>query len=268
MNTSPSGSCGCGSSLPTQLPSLGTSMSTSVSPGTSVITPSSTTSSDSATTDYLHPFPFSNSESSRLCLESALAIADAFDALPFPVGGKEGGGVGTMRTMPSFACCAMQSAYTLLMVYHRTWVLQQQQQQREDSSQIHRQLSSESSSQPSPQQAEQQIQQQRTHHPQTQALLTPKHQAQTLFPGQAQERASPQDQTSPQTKTSAQQKAQETAAEEYMQQQQTTTTQLLEKCEDGLKRILEALDNYSIAFEALRGMKDQVQVAIDCLSLV
>lgn len=24
------------------------------------------------------------------------------------------------RTMPSFACCAMQSAYALLMVYHKT----------------------------------------------------------------------------------------------------------------------------------------------------
>jgi hypothetical protein len=243
-------------------------------------------------------------------LDSALAIADAFDALPFPVGGKMGGGVGTTRTMPSFACCAMQSAYTLLMVYHRTWV---QQQQQKDSLQTGQQSSPQPSALASPQQEEQQRQpsphqgheqqqqqiqapsspipsrekilqqyhQQFPHLPQRSPLLSPQqaeersrvqaltlsrrqaftpstHETQTSTPEQAQEWALTQDRI--------QQKAQvEQVAAKYMQEQRT---QLLGRCEDGLKRISEVLDGYSIAFEALKGMKDQVQVAIDCLSLV
>jgi hypothetical protein len=292
IDTSPSESCGCGSSLPTQLPSLGTSITTSVSPGTSVMTPASTTSSDSATTEYLHPFPFSNHISSKLCLSSALAIASAFEALPLPAASSEGsfGGVVDLltppRTMPSFACCAMQSAYTLLMIYHRTWVQQQQQHQQQDSlqqaQQSHIQHPQESqilspySPSPayhiSPKQAEQQTQQQRTHHLQTQALLAQeqtsgfaqKHQAQTSttpeqfhpqLHQQAQEKAQAQAQTQQQTLQTAQKSIQE------------QRTQLLERCEEGLRSVLQALDNYSIAFEALGGMKDQVQVAIDCLNL-
>ncbi|KAI5255326.1 hypothetical protein E4T42_01894 [Aureobasidium subglaciale] len=164
MSVDSSPSCGCSSALPTQVPSL----TTSVSP------PNSTTSS-STTTDYFHPFPFSSHDSSRLCLNSALAIAAAFESLPFPHT------ISPLqpRTMPSFACCAMQSAYALLMVYHRTWVLAQQQV------------------------------------------------------GDGRVKAG----------------------------------QLLERCEGGLRAILAALDNYSIAFEALGGMRDQIQAAVDCLSL-
>jgi hypothetical protein len=114
-----------------------------------------------------------------LCLNSALAIATAFEALPLPEGAASSVGLAP-RTMPSFACCAMQSAYTLLMVYHRTWVLAQQQE--EDT--------------------------------------------------------------------------------------QGKATQLLAKCDQGLRSILSALDNYAVAFEALGGMRDQVQAALDCLSLV
>lgn len=44
-------------------------------------------------------------------------------------------------------------------------------------------------------------------------------------------------------------------------------SQLLQRCDEGLRSILSALDNYSIAFEALGGMRDQVQAALDCLSL-
>lgn len=122
--------------------------------------------------------------SSRLCLNSALAIATAFEALPLPEGDASSVGLAP-RTMPSFACCAMQSAYTLLMVYHRTWVLAQQ----------------------------------------------------------AQERVQHED-------------------------TQDKATQLLAKCDQGLRSILSALDNYAVAFEALGGMRDQVQAALDCLSLV
>ncbi|THW74922.1 hypothetical protein D6D19_04430, partial [Aureobasidium pullulans] len=161
-------SCGCSSSssLPLQLPTL---TSSSVSPPNS-------TSSASTMTEYFHPFPFSSHDSSRLCLNSALAIAAAFSVLPLP----SATGPLLPRTMPSFACCAMQSAYALLMVYHRTWVLCHQQEQED-----------------------------------------------------GREKAE----------------------------------QLLDRCEAGLRAILEALGNYSVAFEALGGMRDQIQAAVDCLRL-
>ncbi|OTB06307.1 hypothetical protein M426DRAFT_55515, partial [Hypoxylon sp. CI-4A] len=75
-------------------------------------------------------FPFSTHHSSKICLKSALNIAQAFDSLPYP------NPTGTLcdtpcligptstlitpRTMPSFACCAMQCSYALLMVKDRT----------------------------------------------------------------------------------------------------------------------------------------------------
>ncbi|THW30788.1 hypothetical protein D6D22_10569 [Aureobasidium pullulans] len=160
-------SCGCSSSssLPLQLPTL-----------TSSVSPPNSTSSASTMTEYFHPFPFSSHDSSRLCLNSALAIAAAFSVLPLP----SATGPLLPRTMPSFACCAMQSAYALLMVYHRTWVLCHQQEQED-----------------------------------------------------GREKAE----------------------------------QLLDRCEAGLRAILEALGNYSVAFEALGGMRDQIQAAVDCLRL-
>lgn len=127
-------------------------------------------------------------------MNSALAIAAAFEALPTPSASEAvaaGGELGlSPRTMPSFACCAMQSAYTLLMVYHRTWVLAQSAQER--------------------------------------ATQGPR---------------------------------------EGVQDTQDKATQLLIRCDQGLRSVLSALDNYSIAFEALGGMRDQVQAALDCLSL-
>lgn len=102
-------------------------------------------------------FPFSSHQSAKICLKSALNIAHSFDELPFPnptgvaphsqqslaqhpqaggglVGVGPGGGAGGSapcflsptsatvcpRTMPSFACCAMQCAYALLMVHQKT----------------------------------------------------------------------------------------------------------------------------------------------------
>ncbi|KAF2968271.1 hypothetical protein GQX73_g5331 [Xylaria multiplex] len=75
-------------------------------------------------------FPFSRHESSRICLKSALNIAANFDAMPYPnptgqfcdtpiyLGHRST--FITPRTMPSFACCAMQCSYALLMVKDRT----------------------------------------------------------------------------------------------------------------------------------------------------
>jgi hypothetical protein len=169
-NSSPAAAAACGgcsSSLPTKLPSL----TNSVSPSNTA----STTSPSSSSPDYLYPFPFSGHESSRLCLNSALNIAEAFERLPLPLLDEPQQQQQQCPRMPSFACCAMQSAYALLMIYHRTWV---------------------------------------------------------------QQGESP-----------------------------VAAGQLLEKCEAGLKSILTVLGNYSIAFEALGGMRDQIQVALDCLAL-
>ncbi|KXJ95272.1 hypothetical protein Micbo1qcDRAFT_171665 [Microdochium bolleyi] len=70
--------------------------------------------------------PFTVYHSAKLCLRSALNISGAFDLLPYPnptavfsaVPTYLGAGspMVTPRTMPAFACCAMQSSYALLMV--------------------------------------------------------------------------------------------------------------------------------------------------------
>jgi hypothetical protein len=69
--------------------------------------------------------PFSKHESSRICLASALNIAQAFEALPYPP--TDDGNLApnsVPRTLPSFACCAMQGAYALLMVCNQAWAMQ------------------------------------------------------------------------------------------------------------------------------------------------
>lgn len=82
-------------------------------------------------------FPFSSHQSARICLKSALNIAHCFDELPYPnptgatapsplaaqgppVFLSPTSGIVCPRTMPSFACCAMQCAYALLMVHQKT----------------------------------------------------------------------------------------------------------------------------------------------------
>ncbi|KAI1307799.1 hypothetical protein F5Y03DRAFT_383697 [Xylaria venustula] len=74
--------------------------------------------------------PFDRHHSTKICLKSALNIAAAFDAMPYPnptgqfretpmyLGPRST--FITPRTMPSFACCAMQCSYALLMVKDRT----------------------------------------------------------------------------------------------------------------------------------------------------
>lgn len=75
-------------------------------------------------------FPFSSHQSAKICLKSALSISQSFDLLPYPNpttqvsdGPSYIGPFSTIispRMMPSFACCAMQCAYVLLMVYDKT----------------------------------------------------------------------------------------------------------------------------------------------------
>ncbi|KAI1381820.1 hypothetical protein F4677DRAFT_399845 [Hypoxylon crocopeplum] len=74
--------------------------------------------------------PFTKHHSTKICLKSALNIAQAFDSLPYPnptgllcdapcyIGPSSA--LITPRTMPSFACCAMQCSYALLMVKDQT----------------------------------------------------------------------------------------------------------------------------------------------------
>ena len=82
--------------------------------------------------------PFSKHESSRLCLAAALNIAQAFEALPYPPPEPKPNATANPpsplsssvqsasipRTLPSFACCAMQAAYALLMVCNQAWAMQ------------------------------------------------------------------------------------------------------------------------------------------------
>lgn len=75
-------------------------------------------------------FPFTSHHSSKTCLQSALNVAQSFNDLPYTnPSGQQGelpcrlsptSIIPAPRMMPSFACCAMQCAYALLMVRNRT----------------------------------------------------------------------------------------------------------------------------------------------------
>ncbi|KAK2049513.1 hypothetical protein LZ31DRAFT_457312 [Colletotrichum somersetense] len=75
-------------------------------------------------------FPFSSHQSAKICLKAAISIAQSFDDLPYPNPFGQlcpppcylspASNIVCPRTMPSFACCAMQCAYALLMVNHKT----------------------------------------------------------------------------------------------------------------------------------------------------
>ncbi|CEJ58569.1 hypothetical protein PMG11_07223 [Penicillium brasilianum] len=81
-------------------------------------------------------FPFTEQESSNVCLKTALVVATAFRNLPYPnpygtqhrerspmTSRSMISSVGLIRksphTIPYFACCAMQSCYSLLMILHK-----------------------------------------------------------------------------------------------------------------------------------------------------
>ena len=69
--------------------------------------------------------PFSSHLSAKYCLKAAFNIAQSLDALPYPNPTGDQGSLNPSsssdsnkipRTMPSFACCTMQSSYAMLMV--------------------------------------------------------------------------------------------------------------------------------------------------------
>ncbi|KAG7119075.1 hypothetical protein HYQ45_015289 [Verticillium longisporum] len=75
-------------------------------------------------------FPFTSHQSAKICLKAALNVARSFDDLPYPNAAGQlclppstlspTSSLVAPRTMPSFACCAMQCAYALLMVHGKT----------------------------------------------------------------------------------------------------------------------------------------------------
>lgn len=76
--------------------------------------------------------PFSDPDSARICLKAALQISHAFEALPYPNPTPQSinffsppflsstSKTPAPRTMPAFACCAMQASYALLMICRRS----------------------------------------------------------------------------------------------------------------------------------------------------
>lgn len=78
---------------------------------------------------------FGDQLSAKICLKSALNIAQCFERLPYPNPyGSPGASnplaprgsalnIALPRTMPSFACCAMQSSYSMLMVRQKAEIM-------------------------------------------------------------------------------------------------------------------------------------------------
>lgn len=69
-------------------------------------------------------FPFTEQESSKICLKAALVVATCFRQLPYLVPTSLGPCEKIIthkwpHTIPYFVCCAMQSSYTLLMLLHK-----------------------------------------------------------------------------------------------------------------------------------------------------
>ncbi|KAI2707026.1 transcriptional regulator family: Fungal Specific TF [Penicillium roqueforti] len=126
-------------------------------------------------------FPYSTQQSAKICLQAALVISRMFHSLPVPQplsDPQQQQGRSLPRTMPSFACCLMQSSYAMFMIYYKARV--------------------------------------------------------------------------------AKQLAPDTAENE---QGGDSTGQLIEELRQGLERIIGAVSNYSLAFEALDGMRDEIEGA-------
>lgn len=162
-------------------------------PSTEYMTPS-----DSSTSSEIHPeinsyapqysqypfaagFPYSTQQSAKICLQASLVISRMFHSLPVPqplLDPQQQQGRPLPRTMPSFACCLMQSSYAMFMIYYKARVAKQ---------------------------------------------LAP---------------------DGPHNENGG-----------------DSTGQLIEELRQGLERIIGAVSNYSLAFEALDGMRDEIEGA-------
>ncbi|KAJ5783006.1 hypothetical protein N7457_004780 [Penicillium paradoxum] len=125
-------------------------------------------------------FPYTTQQSAKVCLRAALVISRLFNGLPVPqpLTHPQRQPRALPRTMPSFACCLMQSSYAMFMIYYKARVAKQ---------------------------------------------LSP----------------------------------------ESMEDERggSSTDQLIEELRQGLERIIAAVSNYSLAFEALDGMRDEIEGA-------
>lgn len=124
--TVPAPTCGCNNmfnspsaSSTSRSPASSPSQASSASPVSSVLSFSDPPELN---------FPFSSHLSAKYCLKAAFNIAQSFEALPYPNPTGDQGSLKLSslsdsgkfpRTMPSFACCAMQSSYAMLMICHK-----------------------------------------------------------------------------------------------------------------------------------------------------
>lgn len=100
------------------------------------------TPSDSSTTSDTHPyipqypfasgFPYSSQHSAKICLNAAIVISRVFETLPYPhplysnqQQRQQHQNRPLPRTMPSFACCLMQSSYAMFMIFYKARVAKQ-----------------------------------------------------------------------------------------------------------------------------------------------
>lgn len=77
-------------------------------------------------------FPYSTQQSAKICLQASLVISRMFTSLPIPqplsdnhTHAQARGRPLLPRTMPSFACCLMQSSYAMLMIFYKARVAKQ-----------------------------------------------------------------------------------------------------------------------------------------------
>ncbi|CAG8981037.1 hypothetical protein HYALB_00008191 [Hymenoscyphus albidus] len=108
--------CSCSSSFSQTLSPLSLNTPSSSSPQTISSPPS-------------HPLlPFPPNYSAKLCLKSALNIARSFQSLPYPQAIRPNDPISFFlppgeklpRTIPVFACCAMQASYAMIMLCFKT----------------------------------------------------------------------------------------------------------------------------------------------------
>ncbi|KAH0433722.1 C6 zinc finger domain-containing protein [Colletotrichum camelliae] len=120
-------SCSCSTMMTLPSPPVTGSNGTASPPNSGKRSPQSDHSPNGSP---LASFPFSSHQSAKICLKAAINIANSFDDLPYPNPFGQlcpapcylapTSTIVCPRTMPSFACCAMQCAYALLMVNHKT----------------------------------------------------------------------------------------------------------------------------------------------------
>ena len=123
-NTVPALTCGCGKLFNgPPLSSTSSSQSSTLHPQSSSASSIGFVSSISDVPEL--SLPFSSHLSAKYCLKAALNVAQSLDALPYPnPTGHQGSSNPSSssdnkkfpRTMPSFACCTMQSSYAMLMI--------------------------------------------------------------------------------------------------------------------------------------------------------